>query len=174
MSSDKSKGGRPRKLDEVITVRTMEDGKAVERKMTVGDRILMVVRAGNFPTPAAVACGVSERAFMAWMRAGREGKDEQFAQFYQAVKEAESEAEAVAVGTIMANPMWQAKAWFLERKFPDRWGQTLKVEQKVEQELEDAMERLRARLPHEVFQQVVSILADDEGGEAEAGEPSIQ
>jgi hypothetical protein len=87
-----------------------------------------VIAAGNFPTTAARACGVAESAFMNWMRLGREGKDPEYAEFVEQVKAAENQAEASAVGRInaaMQDPkLWTAAAWFLERKFPDRWGMT--------------------------------------------------
>lgn len=45
-------------------------------------------------------------------------------QFWRAVKKAEALAENAAIQTIQkaAEKNWQASAWWLERKFKDRWG----------------------------------------------------
>lgn len=45
-------------------------------------------------------------------------------QFLQAVKTAESEAEQRLLARIeqAAEQQWQAAAWILERRWPDRWG----------------------------------------------------
>lgn len=55
-----------------------------------------------------------------WLQQGREGEDAKYRQFWQAVKDAEREAEVRAVAMVqkhMANN-WQAAMTYLERKFP--------------------------------------------------------
>lgn len=51
-------------------------------------------------------------------------------QFWREVKKAEAEAETKAVELIKAaasDGSWQAAAWYLERKFKDRWSRQEKV-----------------------------------------------
>lgn len=58
-------------------------------------------------------------------------KDLMLYRFYKKVKEAEAEAEAAAVLQVRQaanNGVWQAAAWFLERKHKDRWSRSDKVE----------------------------------------------
>jgi hypothetical protein len=77
-----------------------------------------------------------------------------FFEFCEAVKKAEAEAEAAAVVQIKAaasSGTWQAAAWFLERKFKDRWARTDKVEGTVNHTIgigasEEELEAARARL----------------------------
>lgn len=165
----KGKGGRPaRRLDEPVTL-TNPDGSA--RVVLLKDRILSVIRGGNFPLTAARACGVCESLWYKWLK-----KDTpEFVEFREAVKAAEYEAEAVAVGRIQqagSDPkLWTANAWFLERKFPDRWGQTVKIEQRVEQELDAMFDKLEAGLSHEEFARVVALIAPGEGGPPAGREP---
>lgn len=52
-------------------------------------------------------------------------------QFLQAIKEAESQAELLAVAQVRKagqDGSWQAAAWYLERKFPTRWSRREKHE----------------------------------------------
>lgn len=50
--------------------------------------------------------------------------DRLYLDFIEAVKEAEAIAEMKALNTITKASIkqWQAAAWYLERKFKDRWG----------------------------------------------------
>ena len=96
-------------------------------------KIVNLVKAGNFANVAAAAAGISERTYYKWLERGREeadlevpeGEEESiFVRFVQAIKEAESLAEARTVMKIQTatEDHWQAAGWYLERKFPDRWG----------------------------------------------------
>ena len=45
----------------------------------------------------------------------------QFQELMVAVKNASAVAESRTIQTILADDSWQSKAWFLERRFPERW-----------------------------------------------------
>jgi hypothetical protein len=85
---------------------------------------------------------------------GPNEEDRGFFEFCEAVKKAEAEAEAAAVvqiKTAASNGTWQAAAWFLERKFKDRWARTDKLEGTVQHQIgigasEEELEAARARL----------------------------
>lgn len=100
-----------------------------ERTKKISD----AVRAGAYPAVAAQMSGIGERTFYDWMRKGRNG-DPEYANFYDSVKDAESEAEIANVALIRQAAMagtWTAAAWWLERKFPDRWGRKDRVQAQV-------------------------------------------
>lgn len=83
------------------------------------DRII----AGNYAEVAARACGISRATFYNWKRRGEDG-EQPYADFVDAVKSAEAEAECESVLLArQAGRGWQAHAWFLERKYPQRWAQ---------------------------------------------------
>lgn len=99
--------------------------------------IVLAIASGSYCTVAALANGVDESTYFRWMKRGKEAprdpdtdapvipEDERYCEFYEAVKEAEAKAEVLAVGRIQqaaAQGTWQASAWYLERKYPDRWG----------------------------------------------------
>ncbi len=46
----------------------------------------------------------------------------QFQELLESVKNASAVAESRAIQTTLADDSWQSKAWYLERRFPERWG----------------------------------------------------
>lgn len=110
------------------------------------ERIVQMIKAGSYGHVAASANGIHVATFHAWQARGRDAEkdpetglcvdpDEQvFADFHEDVKTAEAEAEIRSVGLIQraANGgTWQAAAWYLERKFSDRWGRKDHLRQEV-------------------------------------------
>jgi hypothetical protein len=116
--------------------------RPTELSPEVADRIAQFIRAGNWPEPAAEAAGVSGRSFYRWMargfqadqahESGRsvEPSEEPYWRFWQQIRKAEAESEAIAVGYLMKgmpNAPTAVIAW-LERRFRDRWSRTERVE----------------------------------------------
>jgi hypothetical protein len=88
------------------------------------ERICELIRQGNYSGTAALLSGVGSRTFYRWMAQGRKAKSGAFRQFWQAIKKAEAEAECAFVAGIhrASKTTWQAAAWWLERRYPLRWG----------------------------------------------------
>jgi transposase len=97
-------------------------------------KICNAIEAGNYPETAAEINGIPARTFYVWMKKGRESKSKRgvYHQFHQAVKKAEKVAEAYYLQHIRKaaegdaengiKPNWTASAWYLERKYPEKWG----------------------------------------------------
>lgn len=88
------------------------------------DRIALLIRAGVTVEIAAQAAGIAESTFYEWMERGRDAQSGQFREFYEAIEQARGEAESTRVVQIAqaANRgSWQAAAWMLERRYPERW-----------------------------------------------------
>lgn len=89
--------------------------------------ILDALRSGNYAVVAAQLADIDEKTFYNWQAAAEEGR-EPYASFFQSVKKAEAEAENAAVQVVRAGGSgpesvnWQSSAWYLERKFPARYG----------------------------------------------------
>jgi hypothetical protein len=112
--------------------------RPTELRPEFADRVAQLIRAGNFPETAAVAAGVSGRTFYRWMARGEQAEDalqrgrkvkrseEPFWQFWQQVKRAERESEAIIVGYVMKSMPTTPTAAIalLERRFRDRWSRT--------------------------------------------------
>ena len=112
-STPKSKVGRPTKLTPEVT-----------------ERILSAIRAGNYLDTSAAHAGIHRDTLHAWLRDGANNKSPDLRQFSDAVQKAIGDAESMHVARIAAATQkhWQAAAWWLERRYPDRWGQKLRQE----------------------------------------------
>ena len=105
-----------------------------------------LVRAGNYLETAAAAVGVSRSTLNKWIRDGRRIRDDldrgprdpkgltaaegRVAQFSAAIGKARALSEAEALDRIAEAGRagsWQADAWRLERKYPDRYGRRVQV-----------------------------------------------
>lgn len=89
-------------------------------------RICDAIRRGLHLDTAARLAGIDPSTFWRWMKYGEEGRSQTYRNFYKAVKEAEAEAEERLVGHIESAALkcWQAAAWILERRHPERWART--------------------------------------------------
>ena len=113
--------GRPTKLNEDIT-----------------EEIVKAIKLGNYLETAAAYVGISKSTLYDWLRRGKREiervekdsrrkvkQDEQiYVDFSYAVQKALAESEMRDVLNISraSEIQWQAAAWRLERKFPDKWG----------------------------------------------------
>lgn len=84
--------------------------------------IIEAVEAGNYFETAAMLAGICKATLYNWIESGEAG-ELPFAEFLDALKSAESKAEAAALAVVRAAPdRWQANMTFLERRHPSRWG----------------------------------------------------
>lgn len=93
-----------------------------------------LIAGGNYASTVFQMLGIGESTWYEWLQRGREGARKSiYTEFAEAIKKAESAAELRAVSGIMAagRRNWTAYAWYLERKFPDRWGLKTKVQQEI-------------------------------------------
>lgn len=87
-------------------------------------RVADLVRAGNYVETAAACSGISKDTLYRWLKRGARARSGIYRDFAEAVEKAQAESEARDVTLIAtaARDQWQAAAWRLERKFPERWG----------------------------------------------------
>lgn len=92
-------------------------------------RIVAFVRAGSYDYIAAAAAGVSKGTFSKWLKRGAEqirlNRRGIYRSLLEDIEKAAAEAEIRDIARIdkaAAAGIWQAAAWRLERKHPDRWG----------------------------------------------------
>jgi transposase len=94
----------------------------------IADQLVSLLRAGSYVEVACETAGVPRRTFYDWWRRGDPGGDDPaFAglrRFRRRVEQAKSEAESrqVAIIAQAARESWQAAAWLLERRYPERWA----------------------------------------------------
>lgn len=107
-------------------------GRITKLTPDVQKRIITALEAGNYFETACEAAGISASTGHEWMARGRgtsntRPQTELYAQFAEAVERASSKAEIDNLNLInkaARDGTWQAAAWWLERRFPNRWGRT--------------------------------------------------
>ena len=104
----------------------------------VQDQIVQALRLGAHLETAAAYAGVTARTVREWRQRGRteqarvDGgeakapapKERKYVLFAAAVEKALADAELRYIGIVgkAALSQWQASAWMLERRHPERWG----------------------------------------------------
>ena len=113
-------------------------GRPTKLTPKIQEEILQVIRSGNYIETACAYTGINKSTFYLWLKRGAREKDrvannprakirkneKKYVDFSNAVEKALAHAEIRDVAIIgkAAEKEWQAAAWRLERKFPDRWG----------------------------------------------------
>ena len=126
----------------------MAAGRPTKLTSETHARIVQAIQAGNYIETAAAYAGISKNTLYEWLRRGAREKErlasnrrarpkkaeQPYLEFADAVEKALAEAEVRDVVTVLKAAdagQWQAAAWRLERKFPDRWGRRDKVQQEI-------------------------------------------
>jgi len=89
-------------------------------------QIVAYITAGSYIETAAAAAGIDKTTLHDWLRRGKAG-DKPFDEFSHAVERAMGQADMRDLAVIdraSQDGVWQAAAWKLERKHPDKWGRT--------------------------------------------------
>lgn len=88
-------------------------------------KIIFSLASGNYIKTACESAGTTYECFRHW-RSRWENDDpvaQEFNDFFVAVKKAVATGEENALRTVIGGDTgWQGSAWFLERRFPKRWG----------------------------------------------------
>lgn len=89
-----------------------------------------LIEAGNTIQTIFGALGISKQTWYNWLHKGENAKSGMYRELWEEVQKAESRAETRYVSIIAkaAPENWQAAAWWLERKYPERWGRKDKVD----------------------------------------------
>lgn len=147
----KSPVGRPRSIDDP----------------NIRARIIAAVRRGQSRTIAAQLAGIARATLMNALARGRCGESG-FVDFLDAIKTAEAQFERNALQRIhRASRLgtWQAAAWLLERRHPQRWGAKKEIRHGLTDEQLARMtpEQHRAELA-KLAKEIEQQLAQDAGG----------
>ena len=119
----------------------------LETHPKIGEDIITAIKAGNYLHVAAAFAGVSKDTYFDWMKRGardiRAGRETVYARFSAGVDQALAHAEVHSVAAIRGatKENWQAAAWLLERRHPDRWGRhvTIDLSRCTDEQIESAL-----------------------------------
>lgn len=96
--------------------------------------IVNAVRAGNTQETAAAFAGINKDTLYTWLRKGRSATRGAYHDFVEALDQAlaSSEVRDLALIGKAAEEQWQAAAWRLERRYPERYGRRTRLEGQVD------------------------------------------
>lgn len=105
-------------------------GRPSKLTADIQNKIIEAIRAGAYVETAAAYAGINKTTFYDWLKKGARGEAPAFVEFSNAVQKALASSEMRDIVTITkaAESQWQAAAWRLERKHPNRWGRRQHVE----------------------------------------------
>ena len=155
-------------------------------------RILNYIRSGAYVETAAAAAGISKQTFYTWLRQGsRPGAKKIHLEFVQAIEQAQAEDELRGVLQVekLANVssstrskpcprcktvvtidvpvstavQLQAVTWKLERKYPERYGNTLRIEHRTQARVQELLNAVRPRMTAGAFDELISALEAEMG-----------
>jgi hypothetical protein len=96
------------------------------------EKISVAIQHGSYIETAAALCGVNKDTLYRWLRvAATDEATELHHKLSDALKRAMAASETRDLAVIdkaAQEGVWQAAAWRLERKHPDRWGRQSRVE----------------------------------------------
>lgn len=87
--------------------------------------IVQALAEGSYLNAACRAAGTTKDCFNYWRRLYESGAEhaQVYTVFYTACARASAIAEGRALDVVRSGqPGWQGPAWFLGRRFPERWG----------------------------------------------------
>ena len=99
------------------------------------EQVVTAIRLGNYAQTACELVGIGTTTYYRWLEMAEKPSNPQiYREFRDAIKRAEAEAEVRTVARIMRaadDGTWQASAWYLERKHPEKWGKNEKIRQEI-------------------------------------------
>lgn len=146
------KAPRPKAARRAAPRRRSSPGRPTKLTGEVQRLVMEALQAGNYMEASAAFAGVSKSVLYDWLKAGRAAKTHRkqtrAADFLDAVEKAMAIAEVRGVELITRAgegtpavlnaqgqvvtpgipPQWQAMAWRLERKYPEKWGRRQRLD----------------------------------------------
>jgi hypothetical protein len=125
------------------------------------NKIIKAIELGSYVETAAAFAGISKQTFYNWLKKGARSKTGLEATLVDAVQKAMASSELRDLSRIekaAESGIWQAAAWRLERKFPNRWGRKERIEHSGPDGAPIQLSRRQ--------EQVIQILRNDESAAA--------
>ena len=137
----------------------------------VKTRIANILKGGGTEASAYTAAGVSSSTYYRWLQTGKQSRRGRFRELWEEIKRAKQDAVirnttivqkaamggeilertlitkpdgTVVVTERMSAPVWQAAAWWLERKYPGDWSRA-RVQRGTDEQPDDGATQGSAR-----------------------------
>lgn len=101
----------------------MKQGRPTKINQSIIKELQSIILNGNYIEVACKYVGIDKKTFYNWLKRGEKAKSGLYKDFFHAMKKAESATEIKFLQDLLNGEKgWQSKAWFLERRFSERWG----------------------------------------------------
>jgi len=124
---------------------TKKRGRPNKLTKELQDKLCGYIAEGNYLDTACRLSGIDYATMRRWILQGEQDMSGKFFEFQEAVQQAEAVAEAERVRLILKAGKyddWKANAWYLERKYPERWGRKERIDAHVTSEHTERKEML--------------------------------
>lgn len=130
-------------------------GRRLKLTPEIQTKLSSAIAAGNYHEVACDLVGVGTTTFYNWMKKGEKSSSGKFREFWESIKKAEAVAEAKRIKLITdaAEQNWQAAAWYLERRYPNKWGRQTRVEKQISNNTDDSIKNYKNAL-NEIAEEV--------------------
>ncbi len=116
-------------------------GRKTKLTPELQERICKFIEQGFTIEQSCALAGINVATYYNWKKWGRQARSGKFFEFFKAAETSEKVAEAKFLSTILKAAVgddekgiksdWRAAAWYLERKNPEQWAKTEKLEQEI-------------------------------------------
>lgn len=120
-----------------VMTTTKKRGRPNKLTIEMQNKLCAYIAEGQYITTACRLVGVDYATMRRWILQGEQDMSGKFYEFQEAISQAEALAEAERVKLILQAGKyddWKANAWYLERKFPEKWGRKDRIDSHVTSE----------------------------------------
>jgi transposase len=106
-------------------------GRPTKLTPAVHATIVEAVARGSYLETAAALAGLDPATVRRWVKRGADEPESAYGRLADAIRQAQAESEdrdLAALAAAADGGVWQARAWRLERRFPDRWARRARYE----------------------------------------------
>ena len=161
-AKQKGPGGRPTKWDSKLT-----------------GVVVRAIKDGNYQNVAFMIAGIPESTAYDWIERGEKAlvagddspEEAPFIQFSESVKTAVAQSESTSVRKVRRDKAWQSAAWYLERKFPERWSLTHRINEVAERKAAQTIDRLLEAVSDGTRREIVGLLTGQPEPDSESSPP---
>src|SRR4051812_41792282 len=103
----------------------MPGGRPTELTPEIVAEVRRLLPAALYTETVIHLLGIHKATFYRWLKRGAQEKDGLYREFCDSIKKGLAEGQIrdlEAIRRAAENGIWQAAAWRLERRYPERWG----------------------------------------------------
>jgi hypothetical protein len=155
----------------------MPGGRPTKCTKKITQAVVRAIRRGHYQEVAFELAGIPRSTAYDWLArgeaaiaAGDERPSEQvFIQFSDSVKKATAQSEDERLKRITEEAQWQSHAWYLERKFPERWALSRRIDEAAEKRAAKVIDNLLELVSDDAKREILGVLTREHITDPDSG-----